>query len=78
MDEQALTGLLSLIGFALRIVGVVYCSQKAARLNRSSGGWGVFGFFLPIIAMIWIQFMKPIIKWENQSPPQVDQSSQAG
>lgn len=54
-----------ILGLVLRIVGAVVCSNKAKELNRSTGGWGTFGFFMPIIAMIWIQFMKPVIIWDN-------------
>jgi len=54
-----------ILGFILRIVGAVVCSNKAKKLNRSTGVWGFFGFISPIIAMIWIQFMKPIMVWEN-------------
>lgn len=58
-------GFLMILGLLLRIVGTIVCSNKAKELNRSSGGWGVFGFFMPIIAMIWIQFMKPVMKWDS-------------
>lgn len=61
MDE----GVLMIIQFILRIVGVIVCVNKAKELNRSTGGWGIFGFIFPIIAMIWIQFMKPIMKWDE-------------
>jgi hypothetical protein len=61
------SGVFMLIGLVLRIVGVIVCSNKAKELNRSQGGWGFFGFISPIIAMIWIQFMKPIMSWEKQS-----------
>jgi len=50
---------------ALRIVGVIVCVNKAKKLNRSEGGWGFFGFVSPILAMIWIQFMKPIMIWDD-------------
>jgi len=49
----------------LRILGVIVCSNKAGELNRSKGGWGFFGFISPILAMIWIQFMKPVMKWDE-------------
>ena len=61
MDE----GIILIIQLVLRIVGVVVCVNKAKELNRSAGGWGFFGFVSPIIAMIWIQFMKPVIKWDG-------------
>lgn len=61
MDE----GVVVIIQFTLRIVGVFVCVNKAKSLNRSTGGWGIFGFFMPIIAMIWIHFMKPVMKWDE-------------
>lgn len=54
-----------ILGLVLRIVGAVVCSNKAKELNRSTGGWGFFGFISPIIAMIWIQFMKPVMVWDS-------------
>lgn len=54
-----------LVLFVLRIVGAYVCSTTATELNRSSGGWGFFGFISPIIAMIWINCLKPVTKWEK-------------
>ena len=54
-----------ILGLILRIVGAVVCSNKAKELNRSTGGWVVFGLAFPIIAMIWIQFMKPKMVWDS-------------
>ena len=54
-----------IIQLVLRIVGVIVCSNKAKELNRNTGGWGFFGFVSPILAMIWIQFMKPIMVWNS-------------
>lgn len=54
-----------LIIFILRIVGAIVCSNKAKELNRSSGGWGFFGFVSPIIAMIWVNCLKPITIWNK-------------
>lgn len=51
----------------LRIGITIYCVNKAGQLNRSQAGWGIFGFFLPLIAVIWIQFMKPKMLWEDRS-----------
>ena len=51
--------------FGLRVVGGVYCAQKAAKLNRSAGGWAIFGLFFPIIAMIWISNLKTNITWHG-------------
>ncbi|MEL0643318.1 hypothetical protein V6251_02920 [Olleya sp. Ti.3.14] len=49
----------------LRIIGVLVCVNKAKELNRDTGGWGFFGFVLPIIAMIWIYCLKPVMKWDE-------------
>jgi hypothetical protein len=58
-------GVLLIIQLVLRIVGVVVCSNKAKELNRSTGGWGFFGFISPLIAMIWIYCLKPITNWDT-------------
>jgi hypothetical protein len=55
----------AVIGLVIRIVGAMVCSKKAKELNRSPEGWGFFGFLTPIIAMIWIQFKKPVLKFEE-------------
>jgi hypothetical protein len=57
----------AIISLILRIAGMWYCSKKANKLNRDYVRWGLFGFVSPLLATIWIQFMKPIIKWEDQS-----------
>jgi hypothetical protein len=51
----------------LRLVGIIVCVNKAKELNRSQTGWGFFGFFMPIVAMIWVHNIKPKVRWENQS-----------
>ena len=61
------SGILALFQITLRIVGAIVCSNKATKLNRNSGSWGVAGFFFPIIAMIWIHCLKPIIAWDKES-----------
>lgn len=55
-----------IIGLVLRIVGAVVCVDKAKSLNRSTTNWGIFGFFMPIIAMIWIYNSKPKIDWNQK------------
>jgi len=50
----------------IRIVITVYCVNKAKELNRSQLGWGVFAFIIPILAIIWIQFMKPRMDWKHE------------
>ena len=42
-----------------RIVITIYCVNKAGSLNRDKMSWGIFAFLIPLIALIWIQFMKP-------------------
>ena len=32
--------------------------------------WGVFGFFLPTLAMLWVAFVKPLKKRKPSSKPQ--------
>jgi hypothetical protein len=62
MESGAIIAIIQII---LRIIGTVVCSNKAKELNRNTGGWGVFGFIMPIVAMIWIYCLKPIIKWDE-------------
>jgi hypothetical protein len=52
--------------FALRVIGIFVCSDRAKELNRNTGGWGFFGFIAPIIAMIWIYCLKPVTNWDKQ------------
>ena len=61
MDEKAII----IIQLLLRIVGLFVCVNKAKELNRSQGRWGFFGFVSPILAMIWIHFMKPVMNWNE-------------
>jgi hypothetical protein len=63
MEDERATYMI--LGLMLRIFGAVVCSNKAKELNRSTGGWGFFGFISPIVAMIWIKFMKPIMVWDS-------------
>jgi hypothetical protein len=64
-NDGGMTGMFMILGLILRVIGLFYCKDKAKELNRSEGGWALFGFLSPIVAMIWISFMKPIIKWEE-------------
>ena len=59
--EQPGNEILQSIIAIVRILVAIYCFNKAKDLNRSKSGWGVFGFFIPLLAIIWIQFIKPII-----------------
>lgn len=51
--------ILNVVLTLFRIGITIYCVTRAKSLNRSQFGWGIFGFFLPLIALIWIQFVKP-------------------
>lgn len=63
--DAGMTGMFLFLGLILRIIGLFYCKDKAKELNRSEGGWATFGFLSPILAMIWISFMKPHTTWEE-------------
>jgi hypothetical protein len=66
MEEGAVEIIFSIICYLLlRIGAILICVYKAKSLNRGAGRWGLFGFCLPIPAIIWIQFMKPIMKWDE-------------
>jgi hypothetical protein len=68
MKAEAVGGLiLALLFFVVRIVAAIYCANKASSLNRSSGGWAVFGLFFPIISMIWISTLKQNINWHENN-----------
>ena len=59
MDKEAgYRAMIQMIDSIFRIGVTIYCVNKAGNLNRSKWGWGLFGLFLPIVAVIWIQFMK--------------------
>jgi len=47
------------IVIVLKIVGTIYCVSQAGEKGRSKFGWGIFGFFAPIIASIWISCLGP-------------------
>ena len=64
MEQQNNAGL-QIVFLIVRILITIYCVNKARDLNRSKTGWGIFAFIIPIIAIIWIQFMKPISNVEK-------------
>jgi hypothetical protein len=47
-----------LFGFVFAIAGAIYCSNRALKLNRNQLGWAIFGFFMPLVAVIWISILK--------------------
>jgi ATP/ADP translocase len=54
MDQGYVLGNFIILG--IRIVGAVYCGNKAIELNRSPVGWVLFAILTPVIAMIAINF----------------------
>ena len=59
MEKVGFTDILLFLGALISIVVSIYCVKNAEKLNRSRFGWALFGFCLPLIAFIVIQFMKP-------------------
>jgi hypothetical protein len=49
----------TIVLFILRIIITIYCINKATVLERNRTAWGLLGFLLPIVAIVWIQFIKP-------------------
>lgn len=41
----------------IKLLAARYCAGKATSLNRNPMGWGIFGFFSPIIAYFIINAM---------------------
>ncbi len=60
-DKTAIA--LLLIHSIFMIIVTMFCISKARDLNRSQLNWGVLGFVFPLLAIIWIQFMKNKIAW---------------
>jgi len=65
MEPEINRILLFIILLVVQIYIINYCVNKAQKLNRSKWGWGIFGFFLPVIAILVIQFAKP--NWDKNS-----------
>jgi hypothetical protein len=75
MDPQTISGLNGLL-MILRIGITIYCVKRAKALGRDKWGWGVFAFFVPLIAFIAIQFMKPRLVWYNHPANQSEGQNQ--
>lgn len=59
-DSPGTFAMVMAFGFVLRIVITIWCADIAKTLNRNSAGWGIFGFFIPLLAMIIIGFLKKL------------------
>jgi hypothetical protein len=75
MDQESYA-IFQVILLVVRIIITFYCINKAGELNRSKAGWGIFGFIFPIVALIWIQFMKPKIIWDKIVTTENQQNAQ--
>ena len=54
---------MQLILLILRIIICIIVIQQAKKKNRSSVGWGIFAFILPLVAWIWISSLKVNMEW---------------
>lgn len=64
------SGTMSLLYFLwimISIVGVIVCAKRPKLLNRNQLNWSVFGFFMPIIAIIIAYNIKPKITSEKKT-----------
>ncbi|MFZ4546446.1 MAG: hypothetical protein ACOYN4_03385 [Bacteroidales bacterium] len=77
MYPQSASGLNGLL-IILRIGLTIYCVKRAKTLGRDKWSWGVFAFFLPLIAFIAIQFMKPRVVWHNYPINQTEEQNRPG
>ena len=75
MDPQTISGLNGLL-MILRIGITIYCVKRAKTLGRDKWSWGVFAFFLPLIAFIAIQFITPRLVWYNHPANKNEEQNQ--
>jgi len=62
IKDAALYSAILIIGFFLRIIVTIWCSNIAKRQNRDSFGWGFFAFMLPSLALIIIGLQRKLKK----------------
>jgi hypothetical protein len=60
MEKIGISEILMFLGTVISLIVSFYCVKKAEKLNRNRFGWALFGFCLPLFALIIIQFMKPL------------------
>ncbi len=58
---QVFFGLLMMV--APSVISGVLCYKHAQRLNRNAAGWGGFGLFVPVLAVIIVFCMSPKSKF---------------
>jgi hypothetical protein len=51
--------MLPIVLIIVRIIIILYCLKRAKELGKNQVAWGLFAFFIPIVALIAIQFSKP-------------------
>jgi hypothetical protein len=47
------------------VIGFIYCGKKIKELNRDVSIWKFLGVFSPILSIIIIQFLKPVVKFDE-------------
>ena len=57
--------IIPLLLLIFRIIAIVVCVNKAKELNRSSSNWGLFAFFMPLVALIVVHCVKSKVVWDN-------------
>jgi len=67
--------ILKIISLTIRIIAAFWVTQIAKRQNRNILGWGIFAFFVPPIALMWLGLSRRIeIVEQNTSVTQDLQS----
>lgn len=59
-SAQQLTIFLSVISLIMRVLITIWVVHIAKKINRDTLGWGLFAFFLPLIALIFVGFKKKL------------------
>jgi hypothetical protein len=59
-EMQQYSPVLVVISLATAVICAVICVLLAKKLNRSTAGWGIFGFFVPFIACFILPFLKVV------------------
>lgn len=60
--QQMVAAIFALLSLVLRILITIWCVNIARRQNRNSGGWGVFAFFTPTLALVIIGLLRKLCK----------------
>lgn len=66
--------ILIILSLIIRIIITVWVGNIAKRQNRNSFGWSLFGFFLPVLALIIIGLLKKLNRLFHKKQIQNEQS----